>query len=71
MSSVSHLTQAEALGDANKVTTSPPLGGGFGAQSRLSPRLRPLLTQITLSCHPLGEVTYELSLPSHLGRGFG
>ena len=37
-------TQAEALGDANKVVTSPPQGGGFRAQSHSLPGLMPWLT---------------------------
>ena len=48
-------TWAEASGDANKVTASPPQGGGLRTQSRFSPRLRPQMTRIELPLHHLGR----------------
>ena len=64
---ISLITQAEALGDANKVTASPPQGGGLRAQSRLYPRLRPWVMRIKVLLHHLGEVVCELNLAYHPG----
>ena len=67
MNSISLITQAEALGDANKVATSQPLGDGLRAQSHLSPRLRPWVMRIEVPLHYLAEVVYELNLTYHPG----
>ena len=67
MSSTSLITQAEALGDTNKVVDSPPQGDDLQAQSRLSPRLRPWVMRIEESFYHLGEVVCELNLAYHPG----
>ena len=46
--SISLFTQAGALGDVNKVATSPPRGRGLRDKSRSLPRLRPQVTRIKL-----------------------
>ena len=68
---VSLLTQAEALGDSNEVSASPPWGGGLQAQFRFSMRLRPCVTRIKLPLHDLDEVACKLSLSFHPGKGVG
>ena len=67
MSTISFSTQAVASSDANKVATSPPWGGGLGAQSRLLPKLRPRVTRVKSPLHHIEEVACELNLGAPFG----
>ena len=69
MSSISLLTQAKALVDANKVAASPPQEGGLRVQSHSAPRLKPCVTRIKFPLHHLEEVACELNLASYPGWG--
>ena len=70
-SSISLFTRTEALGDVNKVATSPPREADLRAQFSFLPGMRPQVTRKKLSYHHLAEVACELNVALYPGWASG